>query len=287
MKKVFSLLFAFVAILFAFSVTISSCDKASQDEASADLKSTTLNDNSGDCSCLVNPAATITPEEEDMLKYMREEEKLARDVYVAFFNQYEINVFNNISKSEQRHMDAVLCLLEHYGIEDPASTETGVFNNPELQNLYDDLISQGSASLDDALSVGATIEDVDIFDLEGYVNQTSNEAILNIFGHLTCASRNHMRAFSGLLNENGLSYTPQYISQEDYDAIIEGTNEMCGNGNGPGNGNANANGPGNGNGNCNGGGNGNGTGGNGNGTGGNGNGGNCGNGGNGNGGNCP
>lgn len=286
MKKAFSLLFAFIAILFSFSVVFSSCDKGSQTDVSDEFKSTTVSNISEDCSCLVNPAASITPEEEDMIRYMREEEKLARDVYVAFFEQYEINIFNNIARSEQRHMDAILCLLEHYGIEDPASSEAGVFNDPVLQNLYDDLINQGAASLDDALTVGATIEDVDIFDLEGYVNQTSNEAILNIFGRLKCGSRNHMRAFSGLLSDNGLSYTPQYISQEDYDAIIEGSNEMCGNGNGPGNGN------GNGSGNCNGGGNGNGNngnGGNGNGGNGNGNGGNCngGNGGNGNGGNCP
>ena len=276
MKKAVRLFFVFFALFFAFLITLSSCDKAGQDDAALDLKSSIDSDNSGDCSCLVNPAATITPEEKYMIRYMREEEKLARDVYIAFFDQYEINAFNNISNSEQKHMNAILCLLDHYGIEDPASSEEGVFNDPGLQSLYNELISQGSASLNEALTAGATIEDRDIFDLEGYVNQTSNEAILNIFGHLACGSRNHMRAFSGLLIDNGLSYTPQYISQEDYDAVIAGTHEICGSGNGQGNGNGNGNGTGN----CNGGRNGNG----GNGNGGNGNGGNGGNGG---GGNCP
>jgi hypothetical protein len=174
---------------------------------------------------------------------------------------------DKIANSEQRHMDRILCLLTHYEIEDPASTEAGVFNNPELQELYNTLIDQGSASLVDALSVGATIEDVDIYDLDTYVTQTSNEAILTIFGRLTCGSRNHMRAFSGLLADNSLDYTPQFISQEQYDDIITGSHEMCGNGNGGngGNGNGNGNCPGNGNG---------GNGGNGNGCN-NGNGGNC------------
>ena len=151
-------------------------------------------------------------------------------------------------------MDRVLCLLEHYGIEDPASPEIGVFSNPDLQLLYDNLVEQGSASLIDAFTVGATIEDVDIYDLQEYVTQTENEAILTIFGHLTCGSRNHMRSFSALLENQQVTYTPQYISQEEYDAIISSGHEFCGNGNGNGgNGNGNGgNGNGNGSGNCNG-----------------------------------
>lgn len=267
MKKVLSLLVAFIALLFGFSVILSSCDKGDlADAEDAAIKNNTVIGNTGNCACIINPPATITPEEVEMLKYMREEEKLARDVYLTFSDQYNLAVFTNISNSEQRHMDRVLCLLTHYEIEDPASTEIGIFNNSELQNLYNDLIAQGSESLQDALTAGATIEDADIHDLEEYSAQTSNEAMLTIFGHLNCGSRNHLRAFSGLLADNGLDYTPQFISQEEYDEILAGSNEMCGYGNGNG-------------------GNGNGNGGNGNG----GNGGNCngGNGGNGNGGNCP
>lgn len=262
MKSFLKLSIPFIALLFGFSLLLSSCDKADQGDATSELKNSSISDNTGDCSCLVNAPATITPEEEEMLVYMREEEKLARDVYLSFFDQYELNTFNKISSSEQRHMDKVLCLLEHYDIDDPASTEIGVFNNPELQELYNDLIAQGSASLEEALAVGATIEDVDIYDLEIYLSLTSNEAIQTIFGRLSCGSRNHMRAFSGLLEEEGITYTPQYISQDTYDDIIAGSHEMCGSGNQGGNGNGQGQGH---NGNCNG----------------------SGNGGNGNGGNCP
>ena len=184
-----------------------------------------------DCTCIVNPSAEISDEEAEMLIFMREEEKLARDVYTTFSAQYTIPVFKNIAKSEQWHMDRVLCLLNYYNIEDPAQEEVGVFNNSELQKLYNNLVEQGSASLIDALTVGATIEDVDIRDLSELASQTENEAIITIFEHLKCGSTNHMRAFSRILNNNDVVYTPQFISQEEYDIILSGENGPCENGN--------------------------------------------------------
>jgi hypothetical protein len=285
MKKLMNLVIA--TIILSFGVTVlNGCEKgnsAADDDAL--IKESSVAETGGDCSCLANAPATITPEEEDMLVYMREEEKLARDVYLTLFDQYQEQIFKNISNSEQRHMDKVLCLLEHYGLEDPASADIGVFSNEELQQLYNDLVEQGSASLVDALTVGATIEDVDIYDLELSLEEATNEAIVTIFNRLMCGSRNHMRAFSGMLAENGGSYTPQYISQEAYDDILASDHERCGKGSSNGGNNGN-------NGNCNGSGNGNGNSGNngnngncnGSGNGGN-NGGNNGNGGNGNGGN--
>jgi hypothetical protein len=190
--------------------------------------STATNAASTNCGCVVNPSDTITQAEIDMLNYMREEEKLARDVYLAMYEQYGIPIFRNISKSEQHHMNQVLCLLQHYNLPDPASADTGVFINSELQQLYSDLISQGSVSLTGALTVGATIEDKDIFDLETDMTNTVNPAILNIFGKLSCASGNHIRSFSALLTARGVMYVPKYISQEEYNAIIALPHQFCG-----------------------------------------------------------
>ena len=189
---------------------------------------TATNIASTNCSCVINPSDTITQAEIDMLNYMREEEKLARDVYLAMYEQYTIPIFRNISKSEQHHMNQVLCLLQHYNLPDPASPDTGVFNNSELQDLYDNLIEQGSVSLVEGLTVGATIEDNDIFDLETDMTNTANPAILNIFGKLSCASGNHIRSFSAWLENKGVTYVPQYISQEEYDAIIALPHQYCG-----------------------------------------------------------
>ena len=105
--------------------------------------------------------------EAEGLSFMREEEKMARDVYLTLYEQWGIRIFQNIAGAEETHMSAVADLLERYGLPDPAAdTAVGVFANYELQALYDQLIEEGSQSLADALRVGALVEDVDIIDLE-------------------------------------------------------------------------------------------------------------------------
>lgn len=175
-----------------------------------------------------NELVELSTLEKDMLKHMIEEEKMARDVYGYLYEKYQIRIFGNIMQSEQTHMNRVLNLLDNYGIDNPASEEVGVFNDENLQELYDTLIDQGNQSITDALKVGATIEDVDIKDLMDFSEQTENTAILQVFSNLTCGSRNHMRAFTRNLSNYGMSYEPQYISQELYDEILENGQEQCG-----------------------------------------------------------
>ncbi len=159
---------------------------------------------------------------------MREEEKLARDVYISLFEMYDNQVFNSISNSEQRHMDNMLDLLVLYGAEDPALSDNGEFANELLQQLYNDLMVQGSISEIDVLLVGATIEDVDIRDLDLFIIETQDEKIIEAYNFLNCGSRNHMRAFVSRLSDLGVTYTPQFITQEQFDAIINGDKEKCG-----------------------------------------------------------
>jgi hypothetical protein len=151
--------------------------------------------------------------------HMREEEKLARDVYIALGDQWELAIFDNIANAEVQHMDAVATLLDRYDIADPAgATAPGEFTDPDLQVLYDELIEQGSTSLIDALTVGATIEDLDIADLRSSV--TSATDVQAVWDSLERGSRNHLRAFTAQLEQRGESYLPQYISQADYDEIL-------------------------------------------------------------------
>jgi hypothetical protein len=218
-------------ILINISSILISCDKtATVDIVDVDIKnSTSTSLDTLNCNCIINPSDTITEIEITMLEHMREEEKLARDVYLAMHEIYGIPIFKNISKSEQHHMNQVLCLIQHYNLPDPASPDTGIFNDPDMQALYNDLVTQGSVSLLDALTVGATIEDLDIFDLEEYIGETSNEAIIHIFSRLSCASGNHLRSFTAWLDNKGITYVPQYISQEQYDGIINLPHQFCGN----------------------------------------------------------
>ncbi|RLD24748.1 MAG: hypothetical protein DRI71_01650 [Bacteroidetes bacterium] len=177
----------------------------------------------------IEPEADLVSVDENLgLVYMREEEKLARDVYITMYEMYDNKIFNNISKAEQMHMDKVLTLLEKYNIEDPSFEGIGEFSNETLQQLYNDLIELGSKSEIDALLVGVTIEDVDIFDLDEFTVETTDPDIIAVYDALNCGSRNHMRAFNAQLDSLGVTYTPQFITQEQFDAIIAGDHERCG-----------------------------------------------------------
>jgi len=169
----------------------------------------------------------LTQGEKDCLLQMREEEKLARDVYLYAGDLYGMQIFSNISASEQRHMDEVLKLLDTYELDDPASQDIGKFNNAEIQNLYNDLTSKCDKSLLDALLVGATIEDLDLFDLETCMANSNKSDILQVYEHLSCGSRNHMRAFTKQIIKNGGSYSPLYITVKQYEDIVNSEQEKC------------------------------------------------------------
>ncbi|HNU14256.1 MAG TPA: DUF2202 domain-containing protein [Chitinophagaceae bacterium] len=167
------------------------------------------------------PSEPLNTDERTTLSFMREEEKLARDVYIFLYNKWALTIFNNISSSEQSHMNAVVQLLSKYNLPDPVgSNGYGIFSNPVLQNLYTQLTTQGSVSLPDALKVGATIEDLDIYDLTIALTKVDNQDITLVYNNLVKGSRNHLRSFySNIINAGG-TYTPQYITQAEFDAII-------------------------------------------------------------------
>lgn len=160
--------------------------------------------------------------------FLLEEEKLARDVYLFSFEKYGSSIFNNISKSEQQHMNQVLNLINLYGLTSIASSEIGVFNNSELQNLYNSLIEKSSISLTEALKVGATIEDLDINDIEQMEHNTNNKDLLIILANLKCGSRNHLRNYISQLKTINEIYEPQFITIEEFDDIVQTSNEKCG-----------------------------------------------------------
>jgi hypothetical protein len=130
-------------------------------------------------------AAALSADEISWLTYMREEEKLARDVYIYLYNMHGSTIFYNISNSEQTHMDAIKALLDRYGITDPAEEKgVGEFTNPEFKILYDALIGRGDDSLVEALLVGVFIEETDIQDLEVAIGLATRRDIKKVYSNL-------------------------------------------------------------------------------------------------------
>jgi len=223
MKRSTNTLFL-TGILFGVIIGLTSC---SQDDSP-----TPVNDNAtinlGNLQAQVKslPIETLSTDEINSLEFLREEEKLARDVYTTLYSKWGAKIFNNISSSEQTHMDAVLQLLNKYNITDPVgSNPVGVFQNLTLQNLYNQLVDQGNVSLPDAYKVGATIEDLDIFDLTNALTKIDNQDITLVYEMLTKGSRNHLRSFYKNIINAGDTYIPQYITQPEFDAIVNSSME--------------------------------------------------------------
>jgi hypothetical protein len=167
-------------------------------------------------------AASLTSLEEENLIFIREEEKLARDFYIEMYEKWGSLVFNNIKASEQEHMEAVSRLLVKYGIPDPASREIGVFNNTALQELYNNLIRQGDASLLGALKAGAFIEEYDIKDLRTAFNDTKKTDLRRVYSNLELGSENHLKAFVSHIEAiMGTSYVAQFLPQNEVNAILD------------------------------------------------------------------
>ena len=174
----------------------------------------------------------LTVLEADNLVFMREEEKLARDVYLTMYEAWGLNIFSNIAASEQTHTDAVAEMLDKYKLPDPVVDDrVGIFVNQELANLYDTLLARGYLSSLDALKVGALIEEVDMVDLKRAIEEADmldlqqaidtadNDHIRRMYENLLSGSRNHLRTYIKQIEEQGENYEALFLSQDEIDAI--------------------------------------------------------------------
>jgi hypothetical protein len=170
------------------------------------------------------PAETLTTEQAEVLLYMREEEKLAHDLYVTLGEEWGLRIFTNIARAETRHTESVAALLARYGLDDPAEGRpVGSFANADLQALYDELVAAGSESVVAALQAGALVEETDIADLNESLNaaEALPADVATVFSHLRAGSDNHLRAFVRQLARNGAPYTPQVLDAQRFAEIVQ------------------------------------------------------------------
>jgi hypothetical protein len=175
-------------------------------------------------SALVETSDLTDSELASLLK-MKEEEKLARDVYTVLYQKWGSKIFSNISTAENNHLNAVILLLTNYGVTDVSTDKAGVFEDIAVQTLYNDLVAKATVSIEEAYKTGALIEEMDIKDLIESLSTTTNGNVILLFDNLLKGSRNHLRAFNRQLTTLGVVYTPIYISQTDYDLIINSSME--------------------------------------------------------------
>jgi hypothetical protein len=210
-------------VIMAMAILIAGCsDDSTSPQTAAGVENGILS--TEDIKAALERMPVGEPSEEEIadLLFMREEEKLAHDVYTVMYDLYDLEIFTKIAASELKHTEAVLMLLDRFGQEDPVGDNgPGEFANEDLHTLYNDLIESGSQSLTDALLVGLAIEENDILDLEEAMARTELPSILMVYGNLLKGSHNHLRAFVRVYeSQTGEVYVPRWLSQEAYDEIL-------------------------------------------------------------------
>lgn len=235
-------------LLLASIVVVSSCQKDDMNAENAEYASVLSVSGDGTTSvieanlksALIETSALTDSELASLLK-MKEEEKLARDVYAILSQKWGSSVFSNISAAENNHLNAIVLLLTSYGATETSIGEAGIFADAAVQKIYNDLIAKANVSIEEAYKTGALIEEMDIKDLTEALSSTTNENVTLVFDNLMKGSRNHLRAFNLQLTNLGLTYTPVFISQDEYTQIVTSAMEkgkqyrMNGQGNGNGN----------------------------------------------------
>jgi hypothetical protein len=206
---------------------VACADNSEPDESgTADIELADAENTTASTEAIDTSETVLTDDEIEGLLWMREEEQLAHDVYTTLGDLWGVRIFENIAKAESSHVDSVIEVLDQYGIEDPAAAnELGTFTDPQIQNLYDQLVADGSTSLVDALEVGALIEELDITDLRVEAAATDVADITTLYANLEKGSRNHLRAFTSQLETRDVVYEPTYLDEEAYEEIVSSSNE--------------------------------------------------------------
>ena len=215
-----------VALMTVLSLTIllSACQKSNPVESAAVNMTASLALVQKSVSSL--PKETLEEAELARILFIREEEKLAYDVYKTMFDKYGATVFQNIPNSELSHMESMLTIIKKYELVDPVDVNPrGIFKNTALQTLYNQLIEKGNISILSAYQVGALIEELDISDLTSSLAVTNNQDVRLVYDFLNKGSRNHLRSFYKNIKFPNGTYTPIYLSQSEFDSIVNSATE--------------------------------------------------------------
>ncbi len=148
-----------------------------------------------------NPTTILSKEQKEMLFFIYQGKKVARDVYITLGKIHKNeNTFALMQFAEQRHVDSARELCESYDVETSHIDEdiVGKFESLVLQAIYDACTKRGEKSLLDALEVGKFIEVTDIEDIEqASVGMPSD--VVEVYENLKKRNLRHLEAFQSAL----------------------------------------------------------------------------------------
>ena len=170
---------------------------------------------------LALPESNLTDAQKYTIAYMWNEEKMAKDLYLALDALYAQKSFNNIAtRSETKHQEAVEALIQKYDLnisntadysggysqDALAAVAAGEFTMDEIKSLYDTLYAKGQTSLQEALEVGCMVEVTDVNDLLADIETAEGaDDLVLVYNFLLSGSYNHYWAFDRALKTNGVA----------------------------------------------------------------------------------
>ncbi len=178
----------------------------------------------------VGPADCGCPMQEELgeadtlaLAEARVAEMVATDVMLHFYQTYNYQVFETMRNIEHWQANLLKLKINYYDLQDPLGSEhtPGVFEDENAQVLYDTLIEEGSADGMAAVKVALKIQESSLFGYNNLIMNIESDHLYCSFLNLNRVSRNNIRTLYGVLQESwNEEYTPEYISQEYFDEII-------------------------------------------------------------------
>ena len=164
--------------------------------------------------------SVITKEEKQDIWFILEEEKMVRDLYYNFYQEYDNEVFEKLYKAENTQFEAVQQLVRNYNLEDPTSNkDVGKFKNLQIQMIYDELLEQGNENIKESMIASIDAQERSLRDVRENIERTDKDDIIFVFKNLETASKNHLRILMERLKEEGKDYESQYLEQADFDDI--------------------------------------------------------------------
>ena len=176
---------------------------------------------SGQTNVSTAAVATLSSREKEGLIFIWEEEKVARDLYASLYEKNNLTIFLDLVRSEQSHMDQAKAIIEQYGLSTPGEDKPGIFQNQTMQEIHDELLTEGLQSDQDALKVAATFEEISIMDLEKELAATETEDIRMVYQGLLAGSRKHLRSYVAELHDQGIEYAPRYLDKARFEEIVK------------------------------------------------------------------
>lgn len=162
-----------------------------------------------------------TEGDQKTLPYMYESEKMAEDLFSSFSKKNKLPIFDSLSKSHANQKDVIEKVMSTLEIDlSLRGLDSGKYKDKNVQALYDKLLVQGNEMRVKAFTSGLLLEEGIIKNIDTYLGKGIDGLSKIAYEALKEASGKNMKVLNNLLLAEGVTYTPQVISQAEFDGYV-------------------------------------------------------------------